>query len=758
MKKGLKRKPSPKPEVGNKPFKWNVGQQRVLDMLQGRQGKLIREILIAAGSRCFPAGTLVRTISGYVRIEELKAGDTVLSKNMTTGELEGQEILKTFKNKQGHRRKNVIFVLRDGTKIRCTAEHEIYQKDKTYRADTIARRALETGTWVRSEIPSEQSGEDTYSELEVYRRDPDNETGFGCQRVSPNDVEELKRGVFDSKGAQNSGESLGRKSEEISLRQPHKQRAGRQPFVELRMGDTRQEHGAHDGAGSAGFQQGSEKRNEQEDGNNGRYGSGDSKEIRSFNYETRGLGDVVWYNRIGVSRHNIPKALEARELDISDIEEIHFAYSLEATYDICVASNHNYLVSERNILVSNSGKTFLIVAALVTMAIKYPGSRHLIARKHFSHVKNSIWADTLPKVLTILFPEIKPHLYWNNTDYYLLFPNGSEIWIAGLDDKERVDKILGREYLNIFFNEASEIEYDTYLTVKTRLAQLIEGAINRIFVDENPPSSKHWTKILFVDRVDPEKRTAVRNPERYAFVQIHPWENAENISKEYLQMIEDLPANKRLRFYEGKFRDDAQFALWSSETINRNRVTQATLPVLKRIVVAVDPAVSSKDTSDETGIVVRGLGYNGHVYTLADATGTYTPSEWAKKTIQLYHDWKADEVVAEVNNGGDLVETVIRTAEGGKYISYKGVHATRDKLTRAEPVAALAEQGMDHHLGEFPELEEEMTTWEGKKGQKSPNRIDALVWGTFALIPEMGGFRREMSGNFREAMRMVGPW
>lgn len=407
---------------------------------------------------------------------------------------------------------------------------------------------------------------------------------------------------------------------------------------------------------------------------------------------------------------------------------------------------------------SRSGKTFLIVSALVTMAIKYPGSRHLIARKHFSHVKNSIWADTLPKVLTILFPEIKPHLYWNNTDYYLLFPNGSEIWIAGLDDKERVDKILGREYLNIFFNEASEIEYDTYLTVKTRLAQLIEGAINRIFVDENPPSSKHWTKILFVDRIDPEKRTAVRNPERYAFVQIHPWENAENISKEYLQMIEDLPANKRLRFYEGKFRDDAQFALWSSETINRNRVTQATLPVLKRIVVAVDPAVSSKDTSDETGIVVRGLGYNGHVYTLADATGTYTPSEWAKKTIQLYHDWKADEVVAEVNNGGDLVETVIRTAEGGKYISYKGVHATRDKLTRAEPVAALAEQGLDHHLGEFPSLEEEMTTWEGKKGQKSPNRIDALVWGTFALIPEMGGFRREMGGNFREAMRMVGPW
>lgn len=422
-----------------------------------------------------------------------------------------------------------------------------------------------------------------------------------------------------------------------------------------------------------------------------------------------------------------------------------------------LTSHHGEKVREMLIAAgSRSGKTFLIIAMMVTVALKYDGARQLIARKHFSHVKNSIFADTLPKVLDVLFPQIKPFLYWNNTDYYVLFPNGSEIWIAGLDDKERVDKILGREYLNIFFNEVSEIEYATYLTVKTRLAQLIEGAVNRIFADANPTSSKSWYKRLFVDRFDPVKNMPVQYPERYAYMRIHPKANSENISADYLAMLEAMPEKERKRFFEGEFRDDAQFALWKSETINRNRITEEKMPPLKRIVVALDPAVTATDDSDETGIIVMGIGFNSHLYTLADYTGTYTPSDWAAKAIWAYHQWSADKIVAEVNNGGDLVETVIRITEGGKVVAYEKVHATRNKLTRAEPVAALAEQGIDHHVGEFVDLEAEMTSWEGKKGEKSPNRIDAKVWAAFALMPEMGGFQPgQMGGNFMEAMRQT---
>lgn len=401
---------------------------------------------------------------------------------------------------------------------------------------------------------------------------------------------------------------------------------------------------------------------------------------------------------------------------------------------------------------SRSGKTFLIMAILCTLSVKYAGSRHLVARKHFSHVKGAVWLDTLPKVIDVLFKDVKPFLYWNNTDFFLQFPNGSEIWMGGLDDKERVDKILGREYMTIFFNEASEIDYTTYVKVKTRLAQLIPEGKNRIYVDENPPSSKHWTKVLFVDKMDPaaETKTPIKNPQKYAFVQIHPWENKENISAEYLDMIEGLPKNERLRFFEGKFRDDAQFALWKSETINRYRVYEH--PPLRRIVVAVDPAVTAKDDSDETGIVVMGVGFNDHLYTLADYTGKYTPTEWATKTVEAYQLWKADEIVAEVNNGGDLVETVVRQVN--KYVNYEGVHATRNKYTRAEPVAALMEQGLDHHVGEHGLLEEEMTTWEGKNGSASPNRIDAKVWAAFALIPELTAYNSKTTGAFSAAMKM----
>lgn len=413
---------------------------------------------------------------------------------------------------------------------------------------------------------------------------------------------------------------------------------------------------------------------------------------------------------------------------------------------------------------SRSGKTFLIVSIIVTQAILFPGSRHLIARKYFNGAKASIWLDTLPKVVDVLVKALKPLLVWNNTDFFLKFPNGSEIWVAGLDDKDRVDKILGREYMTIFFNEASEISYDVYTTVSTRLAQKCERSyvpkgkklpvtvegVNRVFIDENPPSSKHWTKVLFVDKLEPESRNKVRDPDKYTFLQIHPWENKANLSKDYLDRLMALPESKRRRFYDGKFGDDSQYALWATEQIAKNRVFEA--PPLRRIVVAIDPAVSKKDTSDETGIVVRGIGFDNHLYLLEDLTGKYSPTEWAETAVGAYHKWQADCVVAEVNNGGDLVEAVIRTVD--RRVPYKGVHATRDKYTRAEPVAALCAQGLDHHVGEFPELEDEQTTWEGKKGEPSPNRIDALVWATAELLPEMHVWRGgQIGGNFAAAMR-----
>ena len=163
------------------------------------------------------------------------------------------------------------------------------------------------------------------------------------------------------------------------------------------------------------------------------------------------------------------------------------------------------------------------------------------------------------------------------------------------------------------------------------------------------------------------------------------------------------------------------------------RLPDGTLPVsLKRIVVAVDPAVTSKDTSDETGIIVAGIGFDNHLYVLEDKSGKYSSNEWTAQAIVLYEQYQADRLIGETNNGGDLIETVLRGRKE-TIISYKGVRATRDKFTRAEPVAALYEQGKAHHIGQFLALEIEMTSWDSKKGSKSPNRIDALVWAATEL-------------------------
>lgn len=412
---------------------------------------------------------------------------------------------------------------------------------------------------------------------------------------------------------------------------------------------------------------------------------------------------------------------------------------------------------------SRSGKTFIIIWCIVTIALKFPKSRHLIARKHFAHVKGSVWLDTLPKVLEICYPELKDKVKFNNTDFYCVFPNGSEIHLAGLDDKERVDKILGKEYLTIFYNECSEISYDAYTTVKSRLAQMCsytkpEGTIvyakNKIFLDQNPTSSKHWTKVLFLDKTDPESRVKVTNPERYAFTQIHPSENSENISADYLEMLENLPPAKRKRFLDGTFNDGSENALWNNDIIAKARVKEA--PRLKRVVIALDPAVTATDDSDETGISIKGLGFNDHVYTLDDRTGIYTPNEWAEMAVDLYHDFKADLIVGEANNGGDLIETVIR--QFSKTVPYQKIHALRDKYSRAEPVAQLMwmKDPRDHIVGELPDLEEEMVNWEGKTGQPSPNRIDANVWATYALLPDMIGGDKKQTGQLADLLRSGG--
>ena len=201
---------------------------------------------------------------------------------------------------------------------------------------------------------------------------------------------------------------------------------------------------------------------------------------------------------------------------------------------------------------SRSGKTFIIIYAIIVRAAKCPNTRHLIVRLKFNHAKTSIWMDTIPKVLSLCFPKLP--VTYNNTDYCITLPNGSEIWVAGLDDKIRTEKILGKEYSTIFFNECSQISRAAVDIALTRLAQKSKLA-KKAYFDENPPSKKHWSYWYFIRKVHPVDERELA-PEKYASLVMNPADNLENIDEEYIsEVLSQLGERDRLRFEKGEFLD-----------------------------------------------------------------------------------------------------------------------------------------------------------------------------------------------------------
>ena len=208
------------------------------------------------------------------------------------------------------------------------------------------------------------------------------------------------------------------------------------------------------------------------------------------------------------------------------------------------------------------------------------------------------------------------------------------------------------------------------------------------------------------------------------------YENRANLAEAFFEQIVAQYEGTRLGRQElyAEVLDDVEGALWTRALIDQHRVKVA--PELKRIVVAIDPAITASDDSDETGIVVAGLGVDNHGYALDDLSLRASPDGWARRAVAAYHARKADRIVAEVNQGGDMVEYTIRTVD--PRASIKKVHAARGKQTRAEPIVALYEQGRIHHVGVLPQLEEQMCNW--VPGMDSPDRMDAAVWAFTELM------------------------
>jgi len=216
------------------------------------------------------------------------------------------------------------------------------------------------------------------------------------------------------------------------------------------------------------------------------------------------------------------------------------------------------------------------------------------------------------------------------------------------------------------------------------------------------------------------------------------YDNKANLAPAFFAQIVKKYEGTRLGRQElnAELLEDTPGALWSQGLIDGTRISAA--PELTRIVVAIDPAATSGEDADETGVVVVGQDEKGEGYVLADCSGRYTPIEWARIAISAYRSHHADRIVAERNNGGDMVEATLRMVD--QNVPVTTVWASRGKVTRAEPISALYEQGRMHHVGTFPQLEDQMTNFTSDFDREaagySPDRLDAMVWAATELLVE----------------------
>lgn len=400
-----------------------------------------------------------------------------------------------------------------------------------------------------------------------------------------------------------------------------------------------------------------------------------------------------------------------------------------------VQANRLLASQARHILLrggSRSGKTFVLYRATTIRALREV-STHTILRFRFNHLKESIIADTAPKVMRLCFPEVSYEI--NRSDWFVQLPNGSRILFGGLDDKDRTEKILGQEHSTIWLNEVSQISYAARNKAITRLAQK-SGLRLKAYYDCNPPGKGHYTYKLWFRHIEPTTGLPLKNPDSFATMQMNPMDNVVNLGDGYMDEFENMPERDRIRFERGEYAEELANALWTYEMLE-NRVANDALPTMVSICVAVDPSGcegEEDERSDEIGIVVTGKDAQDRAYLLEDLSGRYSPERWARIAVQAYYRWEADCIVAERNFGGAMVENTIKQED--RNVPVEIVTASRGKHVRAQPVSALSEKKRLRIVNNMPELEEQLLLFDrsGYQGSRSPDRADAAIWGVSWLF------------------------
>lgn len=379
-----------------------------------------------------------------------------------------------------------------------------------------------------------------------------------------------------------------------------------------------------------------------------------------------------------------------------------------------------------------SGKTFDNWDITVIRAAAVPETDHLWARLRFSHIKASLVGQTVPRWFKARgWPAWSIPL--NKSDWYYQLPNGSRIWVAGLDDEARMDKALGRDFATIGGDEVSEWTYGHFDMLLSRLVPP-PGMRGLMLLGQNPGNKRHWTYKVFHEGKLPDGRPT---PPGFARILMNPDDNPHQW-EQYEKSLSLMSLAKQKRFRWGEYSDD-QGSLWKRALF---RYQADVGPTFFRVVVGVDPSGSVE--GDEIGIVVAAfVGYDQNgvdQFTILDDYSLHgTPAQWAAEVAAAYSRWGADCVAAEKNYGGDMVEDVIKRSPQSRNMNVKLITSSRGKIVRAEPIVALYEHGQVSHRIPFLPLEDEMCSYEPGK-EKSPNRMDAAV---FALA-ELSGDDRSM--------------
>lgn len=373
-----------------------------------------------------------------------------------------------------------------------------------------------------------------------------------------------------------------------------------------------------------------------------------------------------------------------------------------------------------------AGKSRIGCEKAYDLAKRYPGIPIGIFRK----TANSLAASTERTLLHDVIPRSEI-VKSNRTERWYELANGSRIWLFGLDPDPVTglpSKVGSVELGWAFIDEAAEVTEADWIMVKGRLSWPGIGW-HQIAAATNPARPTHWLKQHFSppteDRVYLHART---------------FDNTM-LPADYIEQAHKMAGGySKSRYILGEWVAPTDGALWTPDLIAHGKPPVIypkgiETPDYSRIVVAVDPAVTSNASSDETGIVVAALGADARAYVLDDRSIRSSPAEWARRAVAAYHEYGADRIVAESNNGGDLVSTVITAVDPKVPVTL--VHASRGKRTRAEPIAALYEQGRVTHAHDLPELEDQMCSYTGAPGEDSPDRLDALVW----ALSELFGIR-----------------